>query len=54
MKWSIFYVKENITCICRDDLENSKFDSIWIEIRFNHRRVLVRNYYKIIFKISNA
>ena len=40
----LVYVQENITYINRDDLQNSRFDSIWIEIWDDHRRILLGNY----------
>ena len=33
-------------CIHRDDLENSGFDTIWIEIRVDYRRILLGNNYR--------
>ena len=42
----LLYINENIAVIHGDDLENLRFGSTWIEIRADHRRILLGNYYR--------
>ncbi|MEW8548570.1 MAG: endonuclease/exonuclease/phosphatase family protein, partial [Candidatus Thiodiazotropha sp.] len=40
------YVKNNIPCLRRPELEVLNVESVWIEIRLNHKRLLVGTFYR--------
>ena len=40
------YVKENLYAKCRNDLEPKDIECVWLEVSFNHRKLLIGTFYR--------